>query len=95
MKSKDFERKLRRAKELNSTDFGEDLLRDPGPRFRTDLRPDPYEVRSAVGGTFPGDPIRSLKKKVLSFAILILYLITALIVGTIGIFGYLFDLLCR
>lgn len=89
---KDFDKKLRKAKELNSNDFGDNLLRDPGPGF------DPGEMRFDIPNLDPKKIFRKTKRKVLLLTIGILYVLVALITGTVQIFGYLADLIlvvCR
>jgi hypothetical protein len=84
---RNLEEKLRRAKELNSTDFGEYTLRDNPGGF------DPNELRFSIGNIDPDKIFRKTKRKIFLLSIGILYLVVAIILGTISIFGYLKDLI--
>lgn len=76
---KDFERKLRRSKELSSIDFGDSLLRDKDPGYDLD------SFRLEIGDFSSNNIFRKTKKKIIILSIVVLYFIIASIIGTITI----------
>ena len=81
---KDFERKLRRSKELSSIDFGDNLLRDIEPGLVNE------EFRFDISDFNANKIFRKTKKKIIIISILFVYFIISSIIGTITILKAIF-----